>query len=152
RRLLEGPGMGLRGRRVRARRGAGSEGRDGRRLRRAGEGEAQDAMKTALALFFGFFALYVHSMAPGLAPYRDTGEMVVSAGTLGVSHPPSYPLYILLGRAFENLPLAEPAYRLSLLSCAAGAAAVALLFLLITSEGTGGVGSPSPQRVAGLLA
>lgn len=93
-------------------------------------------MKTPVLLFLAFFGLYLHSASPGLAPYRDSGEMVVSAATLGVSHPPSYPLYVQLGKLAVALnPLAEPAYRLSLLSCAAGAAAVALLYLVLSPYG-----------------
>ena len=89
----------------------------------------------ALALFLALFGLYLHDMAPGLAPYRDTGEMAVATTTLGIAHPPSYPLYILVGRAAGNLPLASPAFRVSLLSAAAGAAAVALLFLIALESG-----------------
>ena len=61
-------------------------------------------------------------MPPPWLPYRDAGEMTVSAATLGVSHPTSYPLYILAGRLSEMIPLGNPAYRLTLLSAAGGVA------------------------------
>jgi tetratricopeptide (TPR) repeat protein len=83
----------------------------------------------AAALFLGFWFYYQAGAGPGLVAYRDSGEMVVSAWTLGVSHPTGYPLYILLGRLFEAaVPLGNPAYRLSLLSSLPMAAGVALFF------------------------
>ena len=79
-------------------------------------------------VFFIFFALYLFTLNPSLAPYRDAGEMASSAWTLGVSHPTSYPLYILLGRLIDSFPLGNPAYRLNLLSAISAALAAALLF------------------------
>ncbi|MBI5622854.1 MAG: DUF2723 domain-containing protein [Elusimicrobia bacterium] len=88
-------------------------------------------MKPAAAVFGAFFWLYLWCMPPGLPLYRDSGEMTTSAATLGVSHPTGYPLYILLGRAVQNLPLGNRAYRMDLLSAAAGAACLALLFWVV---------------------
>ncbi len=79
-------------------------------------------------VFFAFFGLYLFTLHPSLAPYRDAGEMATSAWTLGVSHPTSYPLYILLGRLIDSFPLGNPAYRLNLLSAISASGAVALLF------------------------
>ncbi|MHB2025782.1 MAG: tetratricopeptide repeat protein [Elusimicrobiota bacterium] len=84
-------------------------------------------MKKRIFIFFAFFALYVATAFPALAPYRDAGEMAASAYTLGVSHPTGYPLYILLGRAINLIPLGNPAYRLMLLSALAAAAALAVI-------------------------
>ena len=97
-------------------------------------------MKKAFLVFASFFGLYLAAMPPALAPYRDAGEMTVSAATLGVSHPTSYPLYILAGRLSEMIPLGNPAYRLTLLSAAGGAAAVAGVFLLY-GAGWAGLGA-----------
>jgi len=66
-----------------------------------------------------------------LAPWRDTGELTVAIATLGVAHPTSYPLYILLGRLTSWIPLGNPAYGLNVLSAVAGSAAVALLFAVL---------------------
>ncbi|HBL16022.1 MAG: hypothetical protein A2X36_07755 [Elusimicrobia bacterium GWA2_69_24] len=83
--------------------------------------------RAPLVAFFAFFALYLWTMPPGLAPYRDTGEMALSAHTLGVSHPPGYPLYILLGRAWDLFPFGVPEHSLNLLSASAAALCLALL-------------------------
>ncbi|HVA66863.1 MAG TPA: DUF2723 domain-containing protein [Elusimicrobiota bacterium] len=88
------------------------------------------AASAALGLFFGFFALYLFTAFPALAPYRDSGEMATSAWTLGVSHPTGYPLYIMLGHVMDLVPLGNPAYRLMILSALAGAAAVSALYIL----------------------
>jgi len=85
----------------------------------------------ALGIFLGVLALYIAKLPPVLAPWRDTGEMTVAAATLGVAHPTSYPLYVLLARLGIMIPLGNPAYRLNLLSAVAGAAACALLFALL---------------------
>lgn len=90
-------------------------------------------MKSVLAVFFSFFVLYLATMPPALAPYRDTGEMTVSAQTLGISHPPGYPLYIMLGHLVQKAPLGNGAYRLTLLSVLAGAGAMAVLFAVCRS-------------------
>lgn len=93
-------------------------------------------MRRAAAVFALFLALYLWTMPPGIAPYRDAGEMSVAARSLGVPHPPSYPLYALAGRAADALvPFASPAYRSGVLSAAAGAAALALLFWALGAGG-----------------
>jgi tetratricopeptide (TPR) repeat protein len=100
-------------------------------------------------VFLCAFALYLWTLPPSLAPYRDAGEMAASTATLGVSHPPSYPVYILAGRAFGLLPLATHAYRLNLLSAAAGALALAVLACAVLPA-TGLAGALSAVLALGL--
>lgn len=93
------------------------------------------AKASAAAVFLGVFAFYAATAYPAIAP-RDGADLAWSARTLGLSHPPGYPLYSLLGKAWASaLGLGEPAYRLNLLSAAAGAGAAALVMLAV-----GGVG------------
>lgn len=76
------------------------------------------------ALFLCVFALYLACAYPTVAP-RDSADMAAAALTLGPAHPPGYPLYCLLGKAWITaLPLGDPAYRLNVLSAVAGALAV----------------------------
>ncbi len=82
-------------------------------------------------VFVSVFLVYLRALFPALAPWRDTGEMTLASWTLGVAHPTSYPLYVLLGRAARFVPVGNFAYRLNALSAAAGAAAVALLFSVV---------------------
>ncbi|MBN1384877.1 MAG: DUF2723 domain-containing protein [Elusimicrobia bacterium] len=84
-------------------------------------------------LIFGCtFIFYIFSMYPTISPYRDSGDMIVSAFTLGIAHPPGYPLYVLLGKIFIVLfPLGNIAYRINLMSAFFGALACGILYLLI---------------------
>lgn len=78
------------------------------------------------------FALYLYTLYPTISPYRDSGDMIVSAFTLGISHPPGYPLYVLLGKIFTILiPFGNIAYRINLMSAFFGALTCGILYLLI---------------------
>ncbi|MEK9146070.1 MAG: DUF2723 domain-containing protein, partial [Elusimicrobiota bacterium] len=82
------------------------------------------------ALTFGLLALYLLGSYPTLSPYRDSGDLAAAALTLGVAHPPGYPVYVLLGKAWLGLlGLGNPAYRLQALSALLAAAACSVLFL-----------------------
>jgi hypothetical protein len=78
--------------------------------------------------FFSTLALYLTTMYPDMAG-GDTGELTAASVLGGVPHPPGYPLYAMLGRAFvESSPFGgNPARKLNLLSCLYGAVASALI-------------------------
>ncbi|MDE2291898.1 MAG: DUF2723 domain-containing protein, partial [Elusimicrobia bacterium] len=101
-------------------------------------------LRLAAAVGAGLFLLYMACMPPGLAPYRDAGEFSVAAHTLGVAHPPSYPLYVLLGRAVDSLPGATTDYRLGLFAAACAAGTAATLAWLAAAAG------PAAGLTAGL--
>lgn len=85
----------------------------------------------AVGVFCAVFVLYLASAHPFLAP-RDAADLALAAVTLGPAHPPGYPLYALLGKAWNLLiPWGNHAYRLNALSAAAGAAAVAVVFAFV---------------------
>jgi hypothetical protein len=88
-------------------------------------------MTDVLAVFAAAFSLDLACLYPVIAP-RDSADMAAAAMTLGVAHPPGYPLYSILGRAWLVIfPWGNPAYRLNTLSALAGAAATAVLFVLV---------------------
>lgn len=71
-------------------------------------------------------AVYLFTMPSGLTwahEGADGGDLIAAARTLGIPHPPGYPLYTLLARAFLAIPWGTPAHRVALLSAVAGAAA-----------------------------
>ena len=68
---------------------------------------------------------------PGLMA-DDSGETVAAAAGLGISHPPGYPLYNLVGRIASIVPLGTPAFRLNLL--AGLFTLLALVFIAATSR------------------
>ena len=76
-------------------------------------------------------AIYVRTLCPTVAG-GDSGEFIVAAYTLGVAHPPGYPLYTLLGKLFTLLPLGTIAWRVNFFSAVCGAGAAALVFLAVT--------------------
>src|SRR3989344_4606621 len=97
-------------------------------------------------LFIATAALYASTAAPSIYP-RDSAELTVAAHTLGIAHPPGYPLYVLLGKLFELIvPWGSVAFQLNLFSAFTAAAAVTLVFLIIDTV-TGSVG---PALVAAI--
>lgn len=70
---------------------------------------------------------------PGLMS-DDSGEMVAAAYTLGLPHPPGYPLFCLLGRLFSFVPVGTIAFRLNLLSESFVLAALVFVGLSVKKE------------------
>lgn len=82
-------------------------------------------------VFLAAFGLYLDGASPSIAP-RDSADMASAALTLGVAHPPGYPLYSVLGHLWLTVfPWGNPAYRLAVLSCLAAAGAVLFIFLSV---------------------
>ncbi|MFH1824072.1 MAG: tetratricopeptide repeat protein [Candidatus Firestonebacteria bacterium] len=80
-----------------------------------------------ISLFF-----YLLTICPTLY-IGDDGEIVSAAYTLGISHPPGYPLYTILGKIFTYLPLSNIAFRINLLSAFFGSLTILLLFLTLST-------------------
>jgi hypothetical protein len=76
---------------------------------------------TCVAVSFVFLLLYGRTAAPSVLS-GDSAEFQLAAITLGVPHPTTYPLYVLLGK-FSSLiiPFGDLAWRVTMLSgiCAA---------------------------------
>ena len=107
----------------------------------------------ALATFVASFAVYASTAARSLS-WGDSAEFVAVAATLGVAHPPGYPLYTLLGALAVRLPFGTPFLRMSLLSAlfASGAAAVAVLIVWVATGRTlRKAGKRTLARAAGAL-
>ncbi len=75
------------------------------------------------------FLIYVRTLAPGVFAF-DSAELATGAFTLGIVHPPGYPLYLLIAKVFTYLPLQSVAYQLNLMSAFFGALTVLLVFKL----------------------
>lgn len=61
----------------------------------------------------------------------DSAELTTGAWALGIVHAPGSPTYMLLGHLFARLPIGDVGYRLNLMSAAAAALAILLLFLVV---------------------
>lgn len=88
------------------------------------------ARREALLVGIVVLALYALTLYPDV-PGGDSGELIGAVASGGVIHPPGYPLYALLGRAFMHLPHGTLAWRLNLLSAVCDAAAAALLYATV---------------------
>lgn len=56
----------------------------------------------ALLVLFISFLVYLLTLTPTIA-FHDTGELITVAYTLGIAHPPGYPLYTLFGKTFITI-------------------------------------------------
>jgi hypothetical protein len=80
------------------------------------------------------FLIYLQTLAPSITWRNegdDSGDLAAAVAVGGVPHPPGYPTYLLLGRAFKLLPFGDTAYRLNLLSATCAALTIAVLGLII---------------------
>jgi Protein O-mannosyl-transferase TMEM260-like len=91
---------------------------------RASAGAPAGAVPPLIGLLAG--ALYVRLANPAVGG-GNTGEFQVMAHLLGIAHPPSYPLYLLLAKGASLLPLpGDVAWRINVLTAVLGGVAVAL--------------------------
>ncbi len=74
------------------------------------------------------FVVYLTTLCRSLYWY-DSAEYVTAAVTLGIPHPPGYPLYTLIAHVFTWLPVDAPT-AVSLMSATFAAIAVGLTFLV----------------------
>ena len=85
-------------------------------------------------LFVSLLAVYGMTLAPGLTWANhgaDGGDLITAAATGGIPHPTGYPVYLLLARAFQFLPIGSLAFRTNLLSALAAATASLLVYGLV---------------------
>jgi hypothetical protein len=88
-----------------------------------------------LVLTLSALVLYTATLLPGIGS-GDTAEFQRVAPALGVAHPTGYPLYIILGWLWSQLPLGgTPAWRMNLFSASTAALAVGTLFLATRALG-----------------
>ncbi|MEW6679626.1 MAG: DUF2723 domain-containing protein [bacterium] len=69
-----------------------------------------------ILVLFVSFGVYLHTLTPTIG-FHDSGELITVAWTLGIAHPPGYPLYTLLGKVFITLiPFGNIAFRMNMQS------------------------------------
>ncbi len=85
-------------------------------------------------MFLLVFGVYLKTLAPHLY-VGDSSELITAAKLLGVAHPTSYPLYVLLGKIFSLIPLSSPAFTSNLFSAATAALSVVTLCLVFENVG-----------------
>ena len=84
-----------------------------------------------LLVLFISFGVYLHTLTPTVG-FHDSGELITVAYTLGIAHPPGYPLYTLFGNLFITLiPIGNIAYRMNMESALFASLAVMMTYFII---------------------
>jgi hypothetical protein len=76
-------------------------------------------------------AVFIRTCPPTIYP-GDSGEIVAAAYTLGIGHPPGYPLFMLCSKIFSIFPLGDYAFRVNFFSIFLSA--LVFIFLFIASS------------------
>ncbi len=84
----------------------------------------------AAAVFLGTFIIYIKTLCPTVPP-RDSGELIAAAYTLGIAHPPGYPIFTILGKLFTLIPWGSIAWRVNLMSAFFASATVTIAYFFI---------------------
>lgn len=80
---------------------------------------------------FILIGVYLYTLAPTVT-LEDSGDFAAAAYTLGIPHPPGFPLLMMLGNLFAKLvPINAVAWRIGLVSAMAGATACMILGLIV---------------------
>jgi len=92
----------------------------------------------ALGVFLAVLVVYLCTIQSTVVSRKDNGEMLSAAHVLGIVHPTGYPLWTLLARLFDGLPVGHTsAFRMALLSAVSLAAAAAIVtWLTMTLSGS----------------
>jgi len=91
----------------------------------------QNDYRTALILFILSFAVFAFTAAPSVTLDEDSADFINGVLTLGIVHPPGYPLYTFLGYLFSQIPLGDHAFRVNLFSAFWGALCLGVMFLIM---------------------
>jgi len=61
----------------------------------------------------------------------DSGELILACASLGVAHPPGFPVYTMIGHLFCLVPVGSVAFRLAAMSAVFAALTAALVTLIV---------------------
>ena len=78
--------------------------------------------------------VYLATIAPGLTWANngsDGGDLITAAATGGIAHPSGYPLYLLLARGFQLIPVGSLAFRTNFMSAFFAVVTSLLVYLLV---------------------
>lgn len=95
-------------------------------------------------IFLTSLTLYIFTLAPSVPLQGDAGELITVAYTLGIAHPPGYPLFTLIAHLFTYLPFNSVAWRVNLFSAVCSAATLVFVYLIIkkvTKNNLAGIGA-----------
>lgn len=89
----------------------------------------------SLLLAFSSLILYLFTLSPTIN-FGDSPELISSAYTLGITHPPGYPLYSLSAKLFTYIPWIDSvAQKVNFASAFFSAVSIFFIALIIASSG-----------------
>lgn len=84
----------------------------------------------ALAVWLGSFIVYWLTVQRSI-PFWDCGEFIAASAILGVPHPPGTPLFMMIGRLFSILPIADDvSFRINMISVISSAFTAMLAYMV----------------------
>jgi len=102
------------------------------------------------AVFLAFTAIYIMTVAPAYNS-DDSPETTLAFYSMGIQHPPGYPLNTMLGKIFTLLPLGSLMLRANLMAVCFNLLAGFFIFLIVR-ELAGSKNSGAKVEAAGLAA
>src|SRR3954452_12357910 len=81
-------------------------------------------------VFVAALVLYARTLAPTVT-LVDSGELIVAAHSLGVAHPPGFPLYVILAHLASLVPIGNVALRVNFASAFFAACAAGVMTLVV---------------------
>jgi len=72
--------------------------------------------RSVLAAAVAAFFIFIYNLAPGVY-VGDSGELIAASSTLGVAHPPGYPVFVIITAALSKIfPAGNIAYRMNFIN------------------------------------
>jgi tetratricopeptide (TPR) repeat protein len=99
----------------------------------------------AVGVFVTSLAVYWLTLAPTVT-LVDSGELILAARSLGVAHPPGFPLYVMLAHLATLIPIGNVAARVNFASAIFAASAAAVLSLAVFEATATRVATPSDRK------
>ncbi len=81
-------------------------------------------------IFFTTFIIYLLTVAPTIGS-EDSGELIAAAHSLGIPHPPGYPLWTSFAKLFSLIPFGSIPFRCNLLSVFFAALAMPVIYKIL---------------------
>jgi len=82
-------------------------------------------------IFIVAISTYLMTLAPTIV-MEDSAEFIAAVATVGVAHPPGFPLYVIIGKLFTILiPFGSIAWKVNFMSAFFGASTITLVYLIL---------------------
>src|SRR3989338_10472319 len=80
-------------------------------------------------LFVSTLTFYILTLSRSVY-FGDSGEFIAVAKTLGIAHPPGYPLYTMLAHLFTYLPFGNLPFKVNLFSAVSSSLTVVVVYFI----------------------